>query len=52
LAVDTTQGPVFHAGSPKALFKLTATSIYDVSFDVTPNPNRFLVGRAQQEGNP
>jgi serine/threonine-protein kinase len=49
MAVDMTKGPQIHAGSPKALFKLPVTSWDDVIFDVTPDPNRFLVGRAQQD---
>jgi len=52
MAVDVaTGGSALRAGQPKALFKLTATSIDDVLLDVTPDPNRFLFGRMQQEAN-
>ena len=51
MAVDIATGPQFRAGSQKALFKVTATSVDDILFDVTPDPKRFLVGRVEQEGN-
>jgi Tol biopolymer transport system component len=45
-AVDVPAGPVFRAGQPQALFKLsgpTPTPMNAAWFDVTPDPKRFLV---------
>jgi serine/threonine-protein kinase len=48
MAVDVTTTPAFRAGQPKALFKLTGASVEEAVFDVTPDANRFLVGRVQE----
>jgi len=45
MVVDVAAGPVFRAGSPQALFKVTGSAPVDVLFDPTPDPERFLVGR-------
>jgi predicted Ser/Thr protein kinase/WD40 repeat protein len=51
MAVETQTGTVFHAGQPKAIFKMPDPSISrltDVNFDVSPDPNRFLVKRTDE----
>jgi hypothetical protein len=51
MSVTIEVSPVFHAGSPKALFK----GIYDlrsnsgVTYDVDPKGNRFLMIRPAEE---
>jgi len=43
MSVDVPAGTVFRAGHPKALFKVTG------GYDVTPDPNRFLVERVPEK---
>jgi dipeptidyl aminopeptidase/acylaminoacyl peptidase len=45
MSVDVPAGPVFRAGHPKALFKVKRGA----GFDVTPDPNRFLVERVPEK---
>jgi serine/threonine-protein kinase len=52
MAVDVATGPQFHAGIPRAMFKLPAASMADVAFDVTQDPKRFLVVRVLREEKP
>jgi hypothetical protein len=48
MAVETQTGSAFHAGQPKAMFKMPNSSIFDVS----PDSNRFLVKRPEEAANP
>jgi hypothetical protein len=43
MSVDVPAGPVFRAGNPKVLFKVSG------GVEVTPHPNRFLVGRVPEK---
>jgi len=45
MAVEISTGPVFRAGHPEALFKMSGTLPTDTEFTVTPDPKRFLVER-------
>jgi hypothetical protein len=54
MAVETQTGPAFHAGHPKAMFKMPYPSndfFSDVNFAVSPDPNRFLVKREEEAAN-
>jgi hypothetical protein len=42
MAVDVAAGPIFRAGHPQALFKMTAANAW---FDTTSDATRFLVER-------
>jgi Tol biopolymer transport system component len=45
MAVDVQTRPVFQAGQGRMLFKL----VYPANFEVTPDPNRFLVQRVLEK---
>jgi len=54
MAVETETGPAFHAGPPKAMFKMpdpSNASIGYVNFDVSPDPKHFLVTRPEEAAN-
>jgi hypothetical protein len=54
MAVETETGPAFHAGQPKAMFKMpnpSNASIGNVIFDVSPDPKHFLVTRPEEAAN-
>ena len=54
MAVETETGPAFHAGQPKAMFKMpdsSISSIKEVIFDVSPDSKRFLVTRPEGAAN-
>ncbi|MGA2606851.1 MAG: hypothetical protein ABSH01_05265 [Terriglobia bacterium] len=58
MAVDVTEGPIFKAGSPKPLFQLPVTSMYDNAAlnvfrgDTTPDGKRFLIDTAKTSSEP
>ena len=58
MAVDVTEGPTFNAGSPKPLFQLPVTSMYDNAalnvfhWDTTPDGKRFLINTAKTSAEP
>jgi Tol biopolymer transport system component/predicted Ser/Thr protein kinase len=58
MAVDVTEGPTFNAGSPKPLFQLPVTSMYDnlalnvFRWDTTPDGKRFLIDTAKTSAEP
>lgn len=58
MAVDVTEGAVFKAGSPKPLFQLPVTGVYDNAaldvfrWDTTPDGKRFLINKAKSSSEP
>jgi hypothetical protein len=58
MAVDVTEGPTFNAGSPKPLFQLPVTSMYNNAawnvfrWDTTPDGKRFLIDTAKTSAEP
>jgi hypothetical protein len=51
MAVETETGPAFHAGQPKAMFKMPDPSIFSINeviFDVSPDSKHFLVLRTEE----
>lgn len=58
MAVDVTEGPIFKGGSPKPLFQLPATSVYNSAaldvfrWDTTPDGKRFLINTAKTSSEP
>jgi Tol biopolymer transport system component len=54
MEVEIGTGPTFHAGQPKAMFKMpdpSNASIGNVIFDVSPDPKHFLVTRPEKAAN-
>jgi hypothetical protein len=54
MAVETQTGPAFHAGQPKAIFKMpdsSISSIQEVIYDVSPDSKHFLVLRPEEAAN-
>jgi eukaryotic-like serine/threonine-protein kinase len=58
MAVDVTEGSIFKAGSPKPLFQLPVTGVYDdgnlqvFRWDTTPDGKRFLINTAKTSSEP
>jgi len=58
MAVDVTEGPIFKAGSPKPLFQLPVTGVYNYAalhvfrWDTAPDGQRFLINTAKTSSEP
>jgi Tol biopolymer transport system component len=54
MAVETGTGPAFHAGQPKAIFKMPDSSISSINeaiYDVSQDSKHFLVLRPEEAAN-